>query len=123
MSKIEKFEDLKCWQLARELVKAVYIICKSGPITKDFGTQDQIKRASVSVMNNIAEGFSRFHRKEFIHFLDIAQSSAAEVKSMTYILEDIDYINSEEAILLRNKSDQTQKLVRALIKYLSTKKE
>ena len=72
MAKIEKFEDLDCWKAARELVNLVYDLCEKRELSKDFYTVRQIKKASISVMNNIAEGFARFNDKEFINFLNIA---------------------------------------------------
>ncbi len=95
MSKIEKFEDLECWKTSRELVKEIYAICLLGTLSKDFGTQDQIKRASISVMNNISEGFGRYSRKEFIRFLDFSQSSALEVKSMLSAISDVHNFDEE----------------------------
>lgn len=89
MAKIERFEDLQCWMEARILVNLIYSICIEGKLSKDYGMQDQLKRAALSVMNNIAEGFSRYSRKEFVRFLSISQSSASEVKSMLYIVEDL----------------------------------
>ena len=81
MSKITRFEDLICWQKARELVNNNYTITELGPLSKDFGLKGQLRRASVSAMTNITKEFSRLHRKEFIRFLDISQSSAMEVRS------------------------------------------
>jgi four helix bundle protein len=80
MAKVERFEELKCWQAARELVKLVHLVCDEGKLGKDFDTKSQIRRAALSVMNNIAEGFGRGSEKEFIRFLEIAQSPAMEVK-------------------------------------------
>ena len=71
-------------------------------------------------MNNIAEGFSRFHKKEFVRFLDFSQSSAGEVKSMTYVLEDVEYVTNEESKVLHQKADKTRNLTLGLIKYLSS---
>jgi four helix bundle protein len=68
MTKVTQFEDLKCWQLARQLVGLVYQVCEEGKLAKDFDTRSQIKRAALSSMNNIAEGFGRFSNKEFIPF-------------------------------------------------------
>src|SRR5688572_9289537 len=82
MSKIEKFEDLKCWQAARKLVKEIYTMSSIGKLERDFETRNQLRRAALSSMNNIAEGFSRFGTKEFIRFLNISQSSVQEVQSM-----------------------------------------
>lgn len=80
MAKVERFEELTCWQEARALTNEVYRMVGVGALAKDFRLRDQLTSASVSVMTNIAEGFARYHRRAFIRFLDIAQSSAAEVK-------------------------------------------
>ena len=82
MTTIKNFEDLMIWQDARVLVGAVYALMKE---SKDFGFKDQIQRASVSVMNNIAEGFERKSDSEFNRFLDIAKASCGEVRSMIYL--------------------------------------
>lgn len=119
MAKVEYFEELRCWQMARTLVKEVYQSSSSGEISRDFGTRDQIRRASISVMNNIAEGFARFSKKEFILFLNYAQSSAAEVKSMLYLCEDLAYIEQIKIQKLHIQTDNTRKSILALIKYLS----
>jgi four helix bundle protein len=116
---VERFEDLKCWIAARELVKLVFTACNSGKLARDFGTSDQIRRAAVSVMNNIAEGFGRSSRREFIRFLDIAQSSALEVKSMTYILDDLSYVDSNVSSSIRAKAE-AKKIIRGLIHSLQT---
>jgi four helix bundle protein len=118
MSKIKSFEELTCWQKSRELVRLVYSVCRDGKLAKNFSTQDQVKRAALSVMNNIAEGFGRESRKEFVRFLDISQSSCMEVKSMTYVFEDLDYLTREQIQKLRTSADETKGLVRGLIKYL-----
>lgn len=86
--KITKFEDLLCWQQARLLVNDIYTVTKAGELSKDYGLKNQLQRAVVSAMTNIAEGFSRYHRREFIRFLDIAQSSLWEVNSLLYIVFD-----------------------------------
>jgi len=114
------FEELECWKESRELVKMVFKACEIGKLSKDFGTSNQIKRAAVSVMNNIAEGHGRRSTKEFIRFLDFAQSSSLEVKSMTYILVDLDYLSEESCITIRHKSEQVKKMIRGLMHYLDT---
>jgi four helix bundle protein len=108
MAKIEKFEDLDCWKAARELVKLVYNACEAGKLLKDLETRGQIKRAALSSMNNIAEGFGRKSNKEFIRFLDISQASAMEVKSITYALEDCGYLSAEMILEIRNNAEQVK---------------
>ncbi|MBS1271508.1 MAG: hypothetical protein MAGBODY4_00640 [Candidatus Marinimicrobia bacterium] len=118
MSKVEKFEDLFCWQKARELVNQVYEITDSGKFSKDYDLRSQIRRASISIMSNIAEGFSRYHKKEFIRFLDIAQSSGSEVKSQLYIAADLEYIEKDKATDLFNLIKEVRKTTLGLLKYL-----
>lgn len=90
--KIEKFEDIKAWQIARELVREIYRITNKDEFAKDFGLKDQIRRAAVSIMSNISEGFERGSDKEFNQFLNYARGSSAEVKSQLYIASDLGYI-------------------------------
>jgi four helix bundle protein len=118
MAKVTKFEDLKCWQLARELVLLVFQACEESKLAKDFETRGQIKRAALSAMNNIAEGFGRYSNKDFIRFLDFSQSSSTEVKSITYALEDMQYISESKITLIREKAEETKNSTLAFIRYL-----
>lgn len=120
MAKIERFEDLHCWQQARELTNEIYWL--KGAINKDHVIRDQIRRASLSIMNNIAEGFTRFSNREKIRFLEIAQSSSNEVKSMLYLLEDQQYLTSIESQELRRRTDLVRTKILAFIKYLNNNK-
>ncbi|TAG50619.1 MAG: four helix bundle protein [Cytophagales bacterium] len=115
--KIERFEDLNCWKEARILSKMIFKLAQNTKLEKDFGTRNQLTRAAISIMNNIAEGFGRYHHKEFIRFLDFSQSSASEVKSMLYLLEDIEYASYEELKLIHLQLDKTKNLTLGLIKY------
>ncbi|MDX2191432.1 MAG: four helix bundle protein [Bacteroidota bacterium] len=90
------------------------------PLSKDFSTKDQIKRASLSIMNNVAEGYSRYSTKETIHFLDIAQSSCIEVKSMIYLLSDRNYLSNESVNLLLEQCEKTKSMILAFIKHFRT---
>jgi four helix bundle protein len=102
--KIYNFEDLVVWQLARELVKDIYAQFAA---SKDFGFNNQIQRAVISVMNNIAEGFDKNKNskdnKQFLSYLNISYGSCGEVKSMLYVAEDLGYINAETAKSLREQ--------------------
>lgn len=91
--KIETFEDLRVWQKGIELVKQVYLLTKEGDLSKDFGLRDQLRRASVSIPTNIAEGFERYSRKEYVNFLNIAKGSAGEVRSLLRVALEIGYLN------------------------------
>jgi len=121
MPKITAFEELTCWKEARILVTQIYSTTQKPPFSKDFGLRDQIQRASVSVMTNISEGFSRYHRKESVRFFDFSQSSAAEVKSLLYVAEDLAYISKEKAKVLREQATSCQRLVLGLIKHFNKK--
>jgi len=87
------FEDLKVWQDAREFVKSIYELTASNNFAKDYGLKDQIQRAAVSIMNNIAEGFERNNNKEFVVFLKYSKGSAGEIRSMLYVALDLNYIS------------------------------
>ncbi|HEX8230418.1 MAG TPA: four helix bundle protein [Chloroflexia bacterium] len=91
-TKIERFEDLVAWQKARVLTRDIYGVTQQGRFAKDFGLSGQIQRAAVSIMSNLAEGFERGSRAEFHHFLSIAKSSCAELRSQLYVALDIGYI-------------------------------
>lgn len=95
MASITKFEDLIAWQEARVLVKTVYKVTMEGALAKDFGMRDQIQRASVSVMTNIAEGFDCESTAEFARFLGIARRSAVEVQSLLYAALDVEHIKQD----------------------------
>ena len=118
MAKISRFEELDCWQEARKLVTEVYLICEKGKLRKDFETKNQLKRASLSIMNNIAEGFGRYSKKEFIRFLEYSQSSALEVKSMLYILEDLEYADNKSLKNIKTHLANTLSLTLGLLRYL-----
>ena len=122
MAKVEKFEDLDCWKSARILVNYVYDLCEREPLSKDFSTKDQIKRAALSTMNNTAEGFGRYSDKEFIRFLEISQASGQEVRSVSYVLLDRKYIKADEFQKLQTLANNTVNLINGLIRYLKNKK-
>lgn len=121
--KIENFEDLECWKSARVLVKMVFEASISGPLARDFDTRSQIRRAALSAMNNIAEGFARFNSQESIYFYNIAQGSASEVYSMTYVLSDLNYLSNEEIGSLAQKAVEARNLTVGLIRYLRNRKK
>ncbi len=91
-------------------------------MAEDFDTKSQFKRASLSTMNNIAEGFGKFSDKEFVRYLDISQSSALEVKSMLYVLLDVNYLAEDKITVLRKLADDMHYLTLALIRYIQGKK-
>ncbi|MEO6695076.1 MAG: four helix bundle protein [Ignavibacteria bacterium] len=120
MAKIEKFEDLICWQRARNVVKEIYSITSEGLFNRDFPLKDQIRRAAISIMLNIAEGFGRRTHKEFQQFLFFAHGSIAEVQSALYISLDVNYIAKEVFDNLYNKCTEISKIISGLIKSLNS---
>jgi four helix bundle protein len=113
--KIEQFEDILAWQKGKVMTLKIYTLLKD---LKDYGFKDQIFRASVSVMNNIAEGFERKSDSEFKHFLFIAKGSCGEVRSMLYLANELNYITREEYSNLINLSNEVSKIISGLIKTL-----
>lgn len=118
MAKIEHFEDIEAWQKARELTRMVYEMTQDGAFARDFGLRDQIRRAAVSVMSNIAEGFERGSNKEFIQFLFIAKGSAGEVRAQLYVAKDQGFLNDEQFLNLYHLAQQISRQLSAFIKYL-----
>ena len=119
MSFAERFEDLRIWQEARAQVRAIYAAMRSGSAAqKDFSFRDQLQRAAISVMNNIAEGFERKTTKDFAHFLDVAKGSCGEVRSMLYVAEDLAYITAEEALILRRNAEKLSGGIAAFTSHL-----
>ena len=118
MSKINTFEDIQAWQKARELTRAIYKVSSADSFNKDFGLKDQIRRASVSVLSNIPEGFERNGSKEFLHFLSIAKGSAGEVRAQLYIAFDLEYISKTEFDDFSKLATDTSKMIGGFMTYL-----
>ncbi len=119
MGTAKSFEELRIWQQARALVKEIYQDFGEGsPCSRDFGFRDQIQRAGVSIMNNIAEGFERSTDTQFRHLLDIAKGSCGEVRSMYYTAEDLRYTPPDVADHRRNAAKQISAGIAALMSHL-----
>jgi four helix bundle protein len=118
MSTVKTFEGLEVWQHARKLVKEIYRVSAQGSFAKDFGLRDQLRRASVSVLSNIAEGFERAGNKEFSHFLYVAKGSAGELRAQLYVALDLTYISADDFRNLSGSSETIARQLSALIKYL-----
>ena len=114
--KIERFEDILSWKKAKELTLTIYKLFEE---SKDFGFKDQIQRASVSTMNNIAEGFERKSNNEFKYFLFVAKGSCGEVRSMLYLAKELARISNNDFEKLYNLSIEISKLLSGLIKSLA----
>ena len=118
MATFRKFEEIECWKKARELTRRIYEITNKPAFAKDFGLKDQIRRAAVSVMSNIAEGYDRSGTAEFVHFLATAKGSAAEVKCQLYVAADQGYIQEDHFIELSALATELGSMVAGLMKYL-----
>lgn len=112
--KVERFEDLIAWQKARQLTVEIYQITAHGEFAKDFGLRDQIRRAAVSAMSNIAEGFDRASRSEFHQYLVIAKASCAEVRSQLYVALDVGYIDQEKFDTVNSNTCELSKIIGGL---------
>ena len=118
MSAFQRFEDIEAWQKARELTKAIYAMSNDGQFARDFGLRDQIRRASVSIMSNIAEGFGRGGNKEFMQFLSTAKGSASEVQAQLYVAIDAGYINQDQFQKHYSETEATARMIAGLLRYL-----
>ena len=112
--KIERFEDLVAWQKARTLTRKIYEVTNDGAFAKDFGLRDQIRRAAVSVMSNLAEGFARGGRAEFHQFLVVAKGSCAELQSQLYIAMDVGHIAQSAFQALMTETEELQRIIAGL---------
>jgi len=122
MSNIERFEDIEAWKKARKLAQKIYKITGSGEFAKDWTLKDQVRRASISIMSNIAEGYGRKTDKEFIQFLYIAMGSIFELQSQIYMALDLSYMSKEEFKDIFTTSNEVAKLTGGFIKYLKKTK-
>ena len=118
MATIYRFEDLDAWKIARELTRDVYRITQADEFSRDFGLKNQIRKASVSVMSNIAEGFERDGNREFCNFLSIGKGSAGEVRSQLYVALDQDYTTRSEFDHIYLKAQESGRVIAGLSNYL-----
>lgn len=118
MAKIERFEDIKAWGMAKDMVLAVYRLSGEGPFSQDFALREQILRAAVSVMSSFAEGFERGSKAEFARFLRIAKGSCGEVRSQLYVARELHYVKSEEFDAMKAKADNLSGALSGFISYL-----
>ena len=120
MATVERFEDLDCWQTARELSRRIYSFSASGGFSKDFGLRDQMRRSAVSVMSNIAEGFESRTRPLFLDFLGRAKASAGELRAQLYIALDAGYVTESEFDEMRDLAEKVSAQLSRLSAYLRT---
>ncbi len=120
MARITSFEDLEVWQLARALTSKIYRMTRAGEFSKDFGLKDQIRRAAVSIVSNIAEGFDRKSSNQFVHFLEIASGSTSEVKAQLYVALDAGYVSQKQFSELFADAKRIGQMLTKLMQYLRT---
>ena len=116
--KIERFEDIEAWKAARELTREIYALTRQEAFSKDFGLRDQVQRAAVSIMANIAEGFDSQSNKAFIQFLGYALRSATEVQSHLYVALDQGYITQDKFDDLYQQAVKGKNLIHGFMRYL-----
>src|SRR5512141_1245529 len=121
MATVRRFEDIQAWQKARAVTKLIYEATNTGDFSRDFGLRDQIRRATVSIMANIAEGFARRSDKDFAHFLNIARSSTAEVQSHLYVALDQDYIVKDKFEEIYVQLEELSKMIFGFVRHLALK--
>jgi four helix bundle protein len=120
MATVKRFEELGVWQDARQLVRAVYSASKQRAFYRDCGLREQIRRAATSTMSNIAEGFERGTRREFMQFLNISKGSSGEVRSQLYVALDQEYVNEMEFNTLCNSAFMLSRRLSSFIRYLES---
>jgi len=118
LTAIERFEDIKAWQEARELTRMVYAVSIRGAFAKDYRLRDQIQGSAISVMSNIAEGFDAQTDRQFVQFLGYARRSATELQSQLYTALDQNYITQEEFDQIYTQAKKTKGLIGGFIRYL-----
>ena len=118
MGTIARFEEIEAWQSGRQLANLIYTLSDEGRFARDFGLRDQMRRAAVSVMANIAEGFDRKSHKEFANFLNVAYASATEVKSHLYVALDQEYITQQQFDKAYTQCVDTAKMILGFMQYL-----
>src|SRR5579871_4774688 len=112
--KVQRFEDLIAWSKARELTAEIYRVTNTGLFARDFGLKDQIRRAAVSIMSNIAEGFERNRPNEFHQFLSVAKGSCGEVRSQLYVAFDAQYVSEESFRRLLAQAEEVGRVIGGL---------
>ncbi|HPD07499.1 MAG TPA: four helix bundle protein [Candidatus Bipolaricaulis sp.] len=123
MAQIRRFEEIESWKKARELAKEIYVITGTDGFSRDFSLRDQMRRAAVSIVSNIAEGFARQTDREFVQFLYTARGSASEFQSQLYIASDLGYLGGEDFSRLYGMADEVSCLISGFIRYLKGERQ
>lgn len=118
MPTITRFEQIEAWQTARELTRQIYVVSAEGAFARDFGLRDQMRRAAVSVLSNIAEGFESLTQATFIRYLSIAKASAGEFRAQLYVALDVGYLTQAQFDNLYDLADKCSRQISNFISYL-----
>ena len=118
MATFRSFEDIEVWQKARQLTKRIYAVSNKGAFARDFGLRDQIRRASISIMSNIAEGYERGGTREFVQFLSMAKGSGGEVRSQLYAALDQEYLEAKTFEEISEMAKEVNRMIAGLMNYL-----
>lgn len=120
MGTIRRFEEIKAWQTGRELANLIYAFSKHGNLARDFGLKDQMRRAAVSIISNIAEGYESRTQAQFINYLGTAKASAGEVRAQLYIALDQKYLSQEQFQQAFNLAEKASRQIHNFIAYLQS---
>ncbi|MCO6449750.1 MAG: four helix bundle protein [Caldilineales bacterium] len=118
MPKITRFEDIEAWQTARALTRQIYEVSNQGAFARDYGLRDQMRRAAVSILSNIAEGFESRTQPQFISYLGMAKASAGELRAQLYVAQDVGYLDASTFDLLYDQTDKCSRQLSRFITYL-----
>jgi len=120
MSQTKQFEDMEVWQVAKQVVIEVYRLTRDGALSRDYGFKDQLQRAAVSIMANIAEGYERGGKRELIQFLYIAKGSAAETRSLIHVGTELGYLTEDQRTATLQRVTSIGRQLGGFIRYLET---
>lgn len=118
MAQIRRFQEIEAWKKARELAKEIYAVTGADGFSRDLSLRDQMRRAAVSIVSNIAEGFARQTDREFVQFLYMARGSASELQSQLYVASDLGYLGREDFTRLYGMADEVSRLISRFVRYL-----
>ncbi len=120
LPKAERFEDLLVWRKSLAICKEIYLISSSGPLSRDFTLKNQLRKASISIISNIAEGFGRYGYQDFRHFLSMANGSSNEVRAQLHLVRELGYSPDTQVAELITKCDEVSRMIKGFRSSLRT---
>lgn len=121
MARFDTLEEIKAWQSAREVTRDIFVLFRRPGLRREFTLKDQMTRAALSVMNNIAEGFGRNRPRDFANFLTISRGSGIELQSMLHVMKDLNFLTDEEFATFFSRIDSMNRMINSLSGYLRRK--